>query len=84
MGDTARAREQLDLLVALGERWTFELAEVTAYLGDTDMAFAWLHRAIDRSDQSLQAIWRSPFLDSIRDDPRFDEVLERLGLSAIR
>jgi tetratricopeptide (TPR) repeat protein len=82
MGDTERAREQLEILIALGERWTFELAEAHAWLGDADKAFEWLHRAIDRSDQSLQAILTTPFLESVRDDPRFDEVLERLGLKA--
>jgi tetratricopeptide (TPR) repeat protein len=83
MGETTLANEQLEILIALGERWTFELAEVSAYLGDADMAFEWLDRAIDRSDQSLQGVLTTPFLDSLRDDPRFDEVLERLGLKVM-
>jgi TolB-like protein/Tfp pilus assembly protein PilF len=83
MAYTQRAREPLEIHIALGERWTFELAEAHAWLGDHDKAFEWLHRAVDRSDQSLQSILVSPFLESIRDDPRFDEVLERLGLTAI-
>ena len=32
MGDTERANEEREKLLALGNRWTFELAEVHAYL----------------------------------------------------
>ena len=65
--------------VALGNRWTFEIAEVYAFLGDADEAFAWFDRAIERRDASLLETVTDPFLDGIRDDPRFDELLERLG-----
>ena len=79
MGDTERAREQLETLIALGNRWTYEIAEVYAYLGDADEAFAWFDRAIERRDASLAATVTDPFLDGIRDDPRFDELLRKLG-----
>ena len=79
MGDTERAYEELENLVALGIRWTFEIAEVYAFLGDADEAFAWFDRAIERRDASLAETVTDPFLDGIRDDPRFDELLERLG-----
>ena len=79
MGDTVRARAELDKLLTLGNRWTYEIAEVYAYLGESDKAFEWLDRAIERRDGSLINTVTNTFLDNIRDDPRFDEILARLG-----
>lgn len=79
MGDIERANVEREKLLELGGRWTFELAEVHAYLGYPDEAFEWLDRAIDRRDGSLQTIVYNPWLDNIRDDPRFDQILERVG-----
>jgi hypothetical protein len=79
MGDTKRATMELDKLIALGYTWTYEIAMVHAYFGNLDESFSWLYRAIDRRDQSLIQLTGDPFLNNLRDDPRFDEVLERLG-----
>ncbi len=79
MGDTSSAATELEKLIVLGDRWTYEIAQVHAYFGNLDESFGWLHRAIDRRDRSLRLMTGDPFLDNLRDDPRFDEVLERLG-----
>ena len=79
MGDTDRAATELEKLIAIGDRWTYEIAQVHAYLGNLDESFRWLHRAIDRRDSSLSLMTGDPFLDNLRDDPRLDDVLERLG-----
>jgi TolB-like protein/Flp pilus assembly protein TadD len=79
MGDTRSAATELEKLIAIGDRWTYEIAAVHAYLGNLDESFRWLHRAIDRRDTSLGLMTGDPFLDNLRDDPRFDAVLERLG-----
>jgi hypothetical protein len=52
---------------------------VHAYFGNLDESFRWLHRAIDRRDSALSVMTGDPFLDNLRDDPRLDDVLERLG-----
>jgi TolB-like protein/Tfp pilus assembly protein PilF len=78
LGETGKAREELEKLLALGNRWTFEVAEVYANLGDADEAFTWLERAIERRDASLNQTVIDPFIEPIRNDPRFDELLERL------
>ena len=82
MGDSERAAVELDELIALGYTWTYEIAMVHAYRGELDEAFTWLDRAIDRRDTALTLILGDPFLDNLRDDPRFDAVLERLGRKA--
>jgi len=79
MGDNGSAATELEKLIAIGDRWTYELAQVHAYLGNLDESFSWLHRAIDRRDSSLSLMTGDPFLNNLRDDPRFDDVLERLG-----
>jgi adenylate cyclase len=79
MGETEKAGGELRKLLELGNRWTYEIAEVYAYMGDVDEAFDWLNRAIERRDASLNITVFDPFLEPIRDDPRYDELLERLG-----
>jgi tetratricopeptide (TPR) repeat protein len=79
MGNTGSAATELEKLIAIGDRWTYEIAQVHAYFGNLDESFRWLHRAIDRRDQSLSLMTGDPFLSNLRDDPRFDLVLERLG-----
>jgi tetratricopeptide (TPR) repeat protein len=79
MGDTESAATELERLIALGDTYAYEIAQVYAYIGNTDQSFHWLQRAIDRRDQALIFITGDPFLDNLLDDPRFDAVLERLG-----
>ena len=70
---------ELEKLIEIGDTWTYEIAQVQAYLGNLDESFRWLHRAIDRRDQSLYQMTGDPFLDNLRADPRFEVVLEQLG-----
>ena len=79
MGDVQHARDDLELLLTLGERWTYETAAVYAHFGEADEAFRWLEQAIARRDGSLRQIVGDPYFDKIREDPRFDDVLKRLG-----
>jgi len=79
MGDNGSAATELEKLIAIGDRWTYEIVQVYAYLGNLDESFKWLHRAIDRRDSTLSVMTGDPFLDNLRDDPRLDDVLERLG-----
>ncbi|MDX1406224.1 MAG: tetratricopeptide repeat protein [Woeseiaceae bacterium] len=80
MGDNERAQAEHEALIALGERWTYEIAQNYAYRGMIDEAFHWLDRAIARNDGSLWYLASDPFLDSIRDDPRFEAIERRLGI----
>ena len=80
IGDRERSTEALEKLIADGMRWTFEIAEVHSFRGELDEAFEWLDRAIARRDRALRHVTYSPYLDNMREDPRFDEVLVRIGL----
>ncbi|MDA0994889.1 MAG: hypothetical protein O3A13_14815 [Proteobacteria bacterium] len=81
VGDRERSTAALERLIAEPNRWTFEIAEVRSFRGELDEAFNWMDRAIERRDRALRHVMYSPYLDNMRQDPRFDDVLVRLGLN---
>lgn len=54
---------------------------IYAHLGDRDRGFEWLAKAYDQRDCTLGFGLRAPMYDVVRDDPRFDGLLTKLGLS---
>lgn len=60
-----------------------QLALMHAELGEMDVAFAHLDRAIDMRDPSLVHLAVAPQWDALRADPRFAARLDRLGLTRI-
>ncbi|HKQ03697.1 MAG TPA: winged helix-turn-helix domain-containing protein [Blastocatellia bacterium] len=85
VGKPDEARRVLAEMDRLAQRQyvsPYDRAIIYATLGDKDQAFAWLNKAYD--DQSewigwLQADYR---LDSLHGDPRFDDLVRRVGLSS--
>jgi len=59
-----------------------ELAVLYAALGDKEAAFATLERAYAEHDLQLQFLKVDPSYDRLRDDPRFQELIRRVGLPA--
>jgi len=55
------------------------LATYCALLGQTDDAFMWLERAY-REHSALIVLMVSPQFSSVRDDPRYRDLLTRVGL----
>jgi TolB-like protein/DNA-binding winged helix-turn-helix (wHTH) protein/Flp pilus assembly protein TadD len=57
-------------------------AFVNAYLGmeDREQAFAWLEHAYREQSNILQFLRVHPYFDPLRDDPRFKDLLHRVGL----
>jgi serine/threonine protein kinase/tetratricopeptide (TPR) repeat protein len=61
---------------ALGQ----DLAAVYAGLGDKDQAFAWLEKDFEtHSGLLVRTRWQLPF-ESLRSDPRYADLLRRMGL----
>ncbi len=58
----------------------FLLAKVHAGLGDADQAFAWLARAVAEQDPLAIMMKSDATVASLREDPRFMELLARMGL----
>ena len=59
---------------------TVYTASIYAALGDRDKAFAELERAFQVRDYFLPRIKLDPFMDPLRDDPRFKDLLRRMNL----
>jgi len=49
-------------------------------VGEKDEAFAWLEKAYQDRDMRLCRLKVDPRWDSMRSDPRFIEILKRIGL----
>ena len=49
-------------------------------LGDYDQAFAWFERAYQEHSEILGYLKVHPFFDPVRNDPRFADLLHRVGL----
>jgi serine/threonine-protein kinase len=58
----------------------YYLATAFQALGDTDTAFHWLDRAYETRDPWFVFLGEDPTADPLRDDPRFGELLRRMGL----
>lgn len=58
----------------------FDVAVIYAGLGEKDTAFVWLEKAAaERSTFLAYSKWE-PRLDPLRSDPRFKQLLTRIGL----
>jgi serine/threonine protein kinase/Tfp pilus assembly protein PilF len=58
----------------------FAIAAGYAGLGDATQGIEWLNRGIDQHDIYIPENFFEPLLDPLRKDPRFEEVLTRMGL----
>jgi TolB-like protein/Tfp pilus assembly protein PilF len=58
-------------------------AMVNAYLGidNNEQAFVWLEKAYQEQSNMLQFLKVHPYFDPIRGDPRFADLLRRVGLN---
>jgi TolB-like protein len=69
----------------LRKRWGDEqpifIALVYSWAGDTDAAFAWLDRAIEKEAFAVIRVYASPFFRNLHADPRWDAILEIIGRS---
>ena len=87
-GHAGRRSEALRLINELNRRRQKEYVPtapfVQAYvgLGDYDQAFAWFERAYQEKSNILQWIKVEPFPDAVCNDPRFQDLLRRVGLAS--
>jgi TolB-like protein/tetratricopeptide (TPR) repeat protein len=84
-GETSEAKQILDELVAMsrsGHVSPFHLASIYAGLGDDEAALTQLESAYERGDSALSAILIKARLRGLRAHPRFQTLVERMGLTA--
>ena len=58
------------------------LAENYARLGEQDQTLYWLEKAFEQREVMITVHIRNPFWDGFRSDPRFAELVRRMGLEA--
>jgi hypothetical protein len=56
-----------------------DMAAIYGALGDRDRAFAWLEKALVK--RKAYVIKVHPFLDQLRGDPRYADLLKRAGFT---
>jgi TolB-like protein/Tfp pilus assembly protein PilF len=59
----------------------FDMASLYASFGDSERAIAWLGQGYERRDPWLIELNAWPWFDAQRGDPRFQDLLRRIGLS---
>jgi len=55
------------------------LAVICAGLGERDEALSWLEKAFEERAFQMQLLQLDPRLESLRDDPRFKELVRKVG-----
>ena len=82
-GDEADARALLERLRGMPPHVFVpptSIAWIHIGLGEIDEFFEWMDRAIDARDHMIMPIKSYPFLDRIREDARYLELLRKMNL----
>jgi len=58
-----------------------EFAWIQFGLGETDLGFRWLQKALEDRSFDLISIKVDPRFDTLKTDPRFETIVRRLGLT---
>ena len=84
-GRVAEARRNIELLFAAAKSRplpALEIARVHVGLGEREEALRWLEKAVERRDENQNLVFLrvEPMWDSLRSDPRFEDVIRRTGI----
>ncbi len=79
-GEANRLIEQLKDLSTRGYLTTYNIAVIYTGLGENDSALEWLERAYKERASTIIFLKVNPEFDSLRSDPRFTDLLLRIGL----
>jgi hypothetical protein len=60
------------------------IAAVYVALGEKDEAFRWLDRAVEEHSGSFYSYMFCPEFRALRSDPRFADLLRRIGLDPVK
>jgi TolB-like protein/lipoprotein NlpI len=81
-GDRAAADAALADLMAHNQGLDYQVAQVYAVRGEKEKAFEWLQIAFDNRDTGVLALLVDPLLNSLRDDPRYKNLIARMAFPA--
>jgi len=69
-----------DLIANSRDSLAYQIAEVYAVRQEVDKAFEWLQIAFDNHDGGMPSLLVDPLLRGLRDDSRYKELLQKVGL----
>ena len=76
--------EGLNAKIARGEYVpAAELAQVCIRSGEKEQAFAWLAKAVQERNRLAWELKINPLFDPLRSDPRFEELMRKIGFSEL-
>jgi eukaryotic-like serine/threonine-protein kinase len=58
----------------------YNIAQIYAQLGEKAQAMTWLEQALNQRDSKLTYVKVEPAFDSLRAEPQFQQVVQRLGM----
>ncbi|HWP42962.1 MAG TPA: tetratricopeptide repeat protein, partial [Blastocatellia bacterium] len=79
--EALRTLHELDELAKHSYVPSYHFAIAHAGLGQKDQALAWLDRAVEKHAVDLFTLKVEPMFDCLRSDPRFEDLLRRVGLA---
>lgn len=82
-GKTDEVEKVLDEMAKISRQTYFPLyykAAIYADVGDNDRAFHWLEKCFEERDMWLALLKVDPIWRDLRPDPRFNELLKKMGL----
>ncbi len=83
-GERSRALQVLEELKGVSKQkyaYSLSFARIYAGLGDKEQAFAWLEKGYEERSTPLYFLKVDPIWDPLRSDPRFNDLLRRIGLT---
>ena len=78
--DTVALVKELEEKYSQGEAQGYDVATLYAGMRDPDRAFTWLEKNFQTGGAQLTTISVEPVFDSLRSDPRFSKLLQRMGM----
>jgi serine/threonine protein kinase/Tfp pilus assembly protein PilF len=77
-------REWAAQMVALSKRRYEDpafIAFIYAKAGDKEQAFIWMEKGLKEKSDAIQYLKTNPMADSLRSDPRYADMLKRMGMT---
>jgi TolB-like protein len=80
LGDPELAKQYLDHMYAsYGDSAAYQYGQIHAQWGEPELALTWLETALDIHDPGIILSGNDRLLDPLRDEPRFQKILEAAG-----
>jgi tetratricopeptide (TPR) repeat protein len=79
-GEALKILQELKDLAKRRHVSPYDMAVMHVGLGETDQAFDWLEESYAQRERWMLQLKVAPFLDPLRSDPRFADLVRRVGV----